>query len=373
MVDALVAAVLTATTAWEALLQPTWTRAAPLVAAQVAGAAALGWRRHAAVPVAALVATVFVAASLATDVPENLSFVVVCFVAAYSAVAYAPSWRTGAVLTGLFLAAGAFNGAVYYGNDAVSAVVSALIIGGPCAVGAVVRRQRELATSSERRAAAAEDAREAHARAAVATERARIARELHDVVAHAISVVVLQARGGRRMLDVDPAESRAAFDSVEQVAGQALAEMRRLLALLRATDGEPADFGAQPSLRRLDDLVAETTAAGLSVAVEIEGDLAVVPAGVDVTAYRIEQEALTNVRKHARATTVRLAVTVDDATLALEVVDDGVATGPAGPSGFGILGMRERAALFGGELTAGVRPEGGFRVGARLPLSPVPA
>jgi signal transduction histidine kinase len=202
----------------------------------------------------------------------------------------------------------------------------------------------------------------------VADERTRIARELHDVVAHAISVTVVQARGGRRMLDESPDEARAAFDAIERTSTHALAEMRRLLGMLRESDDDLA-LAPQPSLTRLDALAEQVRAAGLPVEIAVEGDPVELPPGVDLSAYRIVQEALTNALKHAGPARARVRVRYAQEELELEITDDGAGNGDGGGSGHGLLGMRERVAVFGGELEAGVNAGGGYALRARLPIA----
>jgi signal transduction histidine kinase len=202
---------------------------------------------------------------------------------------------------------------------------------------------------------------------AVVAERARIARELHDVVAHAISVVLLQARGGRKAVPERPDDAVAAFGAIEETASHALVEMRRLLEVLRADDGH-AELAPQPGLAELESLAAKVRAAGLAVELRVEGARASLPRGLDLSAYRIVQEALTNALKHARAAKARVTVRYAPDALALEIADDGIGVGSGDGAGHGLAGMRERVAVFGGELEAGPEPQGGFAVRARLPL-----
>ncbi|MBA2294913.1 MAG: histidine kinase, dimerization and phosphoacceptor region, partial [Actinobacteria bacterium] len=206
--------------------------------------------------------------------------------------------------------------------------------------------------------------RDKGARAAVTEERARIARELHDVVSHAISVIVLQARGARH---TEGAEQSEALDAIEATGAKALTEMRRLLHMLRADDEEVA-LAPQPSVDSLELLASQVREAGLPVELRFEGVRRELPPGVDVSAYRIVQEALTNVLKHAGPARARVSVRYEEDALALEIVDTGVGTGSNGGGGHGLLGMRERVALFGGELDSGPQSEGGFSVRATLPL-----
>jgi signal transduction histidine kinase len=244
------------------------------------------------------------------------------------------------------------------------------IYAGTWLAGAVVGRHRDRTSDAERRAGRAEAERERRAHEAVSEERARIARELHDVVAHAISVIVLQAKGARRMLEVDPAETRTALDTIVESGEQALGEMRRLLGMLRRSDEELA-LSPLPSLRHLDSLVDQVSRAGLPVELHVEGEPAEVPAGVDLSAFRIVQEALTNALKHAGPAHACVTVRYAGDQLGLEITDDG--RGPdatrSDGGGHGLVGMRERAALFGGHVESAARPDGGFAVRATLPLN----
>jgi signal transduction histidine kinase len=374
-VDGLIAAALLIGTCYEAAMTIDQTPVPVVViGAEALAAVAFAWRRVHPVAVAVVIAAAWVVTWLVGPVPENLSSAVVMLGAGYATIVYATTVRRGLIGLGAIAVAIGAHGYADYQKSLMSAAVSLFYLAVMFSVGYSVRRHVERSAEFARRAALAEAARDRHAADAVARERERIARELHDVVAHAISVIVLHARGGRRMLTVEPDESRAAFDTVEEVAEQALGEMRRLLGLLRAADeARPADLAPQPSLRQLDVLIAQARPPGTTVDVRVEGDLARIPPSTDVTAYRIVQEALTNVRKHAAARTVRVAVTVADDAVDLEVRDDGVGGDPVTGHGFGLVGMRERVALFGGELTAGRRPEGGFVVSACLPLGAVPS
>ncbi len=228
----------------------------------------------------------------------------------------------------------------------------------------------EQAQAAEERAAQIELAREAEARAAVSEERARIARELHDVVGHAVSLMTVQASGVRRLLKPDQEREREALLVVEQAGREALAEMRRLVGVLRRPEEAPA-LAPQPSLSHLERLVEQAREAGLPVEVRIEGDAQELPAGVDLTAYRLVQEALTNAIKHARATSAAVTVRYADGAVELLVTDDGrgVSDGSVESGGHGLVGMRERVAVYGGELEAGPRPEGGYALRARLPTT----
>ena len=227
-------------------------------------------------------------------------------------------------------------------------------------VGVLVRARREAVSMAARSAAL-----ERQAAQATAAERARIAREMHDIVAHHLSVIVLQAAGAR-------ASGRPAgptLEKIENSARQALAETRRLLGVLRDPD-EETGLAPQPGIGDLAALAAGVQAAGLPVDLVIDGDLAALPATVDVSVYRIVQEALTNVLKHAGPARAGVTIGCEQDAVTIEVTDDGAAQpGPGAlADGHGLAGMRERAAVFGGELAAGPRPGGGYAVRVRLPL-----
>ena len=211
-------------------------------------------------------------------------------------------------------------------------------MGGPWATGLALRLRRELAAANEQLRVEQEE----KTRRAIAEERSTIARELHDVVAHAISVTVLQSRGARRLLGRDEDQVRRALDAIEHTNTQALGDMRRLLAILRDTEGDAAT-APQPSLSRLDDLLDDVRGSGLPVEVSTAGDNLDVPPGVDLSAYRIIQEALTDVFEHAGPATARVELTYGEDDLTLRVTDDGrVASAPNGSRGHGLLGIRER-------------------------------
>jgi signal transduction histidine kinase len=200
---------------------------------------------------------------------------------------------------------------------------------------------------------------------AVAEEQARIGRELHDVIAHNVSVMVIQAAAANDVFDTRPDRAREALHAIEATGRAALGELRTLLG---SAGGDEAGFAPQPGLERLDELVDQVRSAGLAVAVRVEGAPRVVPSGIDLSAYRIVQEALTNTLKHARATRADVAVLYRDEELGVEVRDDGTGDGNGGGAGRGLVGMRERVATFGGSLTAGPAPGGGYAVAARFPL-----
>jgi len=234
-------------------------------------------------------------------------------------------------------------------------------------VGRDLRRRRQQLTGLRDRALLLEHEREEKARLAVAEERGRIARELHDVIAHAVSVIVVQAQAGPHLLP-DPERASGVFRAIESSGRDALAELRRLLGILRSEDQQLA-IGPQPGLDSLQSLIEQVRASGLPVELRVEGEPVHLPAGIDLSAYRIVQEALTNVVKHAGQASAEIVIRYRERELELDVVDDGRGGSTSvNGSGHGLIGMRERVALYGGTLETGARNGGGYVVRARLPL-----
>jgi signal transduction histidine kinase len=229
---------------------------------------------------------------------------------------------------------------------------------------ALAERDREAA---EMRATLAEREQEAAARVAVAEERTRIARELHDIVAHAVSVMVLQVGAVRHNLPASPPEDRDALARVEQAGRTALAEMRRLLGAMRR-DEDGLELGPEPGLDALDALVEDVSRAGLPVRLRRDGDPFPLPRTIDLSAYRIVQEGLTNALKHAHASHADVTVRYRPDDVQLQVVDDGNGPAPSNGHGNGLVGIRERVNIYGGQMTAGRAPAGGFVLTARLPI-----
>jgi signal transduction histidine kinase len=240
-------------------------------------------------------------------------------------------------------------------------------------LGSYVGRQRAYTAELERQNALLAQAQADLADRAVGEERLRLARELHDVVAHTMSVVAVHAGTGRMVADSDPAAAKEALATIETSTRAALLEMRRLLGVLRGGDGDgPGSLAPAPGLGDIDALVAEVVRSGVDVDVRIEGERPEVPAGVDLSGYRIVQEALTNVLKHAGGASARVVVRYANDSVTVEVDDEGAGGhAMALPSAgrHGLVGMRERVTMFGGELQAGPRADGGFRVSARLPFA----
>jgi signal transduction histidine kinase len=262
---------------------------------------------------------------------------------------------------------------VYIGN--------LLLYGSAWLVGDNRRVRRAYTRELEARAERLERDREAEAARAVQEERGRIARELHDVVTHSVTVMTVQASAARRVLRASPDDADTALAAVESTGRDALAEMRRLLGVLR-TDAPGSDLDPQPGLDRIDDLVTLSRAAGLPIDLEIDGDQRPLPSGVDLAAYRIVQEALTNSLKHAGRARATVHLGYEPGALDIRVTDDGRGAAATLASGsgdgdhrgarHGLIGMRERIALYGGELEAGPRAEGGYLVHARIPFDREP-
>jgi signal transduction histidine kinase len=255
-------------------------------------------------------------------------------------------------------------------------VMGCIAFAGPCliawALGDSMGYRRAYYANLEERAARLERDRDAQAQIAAAAERARIARELHDVVAHNVSVMVVQADGAAYAMEADPNRAREALAAISSTGRQALTEMRVLLGVLRRTDDDAAaTLAPLPGLSQLDELLEQTRAAGLPVRCEVRGEPGPLPGGAALAAYRIIQESLTNVRKHAGAwARAEVLLTYSGDALEVSVTDDGLGvSAPCDGAGHGLTGMRERAAMYGGSVQAGPAPDGGFRVTARLPVA----
>jgi signal transduction histidine kinase len=325
--------------------------------------APLGFRRR--YPATAF-AVIFAAVLAAHNHVTTITFGAV-ILAAYSAVLYS-RFRWAALLA---VGAGAVIATAGFPDTTppVPARFTALLVLAPVAAIAIVMRGwRQRAGDSAERLQRAEAEHEAQTRRAVEAERARIAGELHDVVTHNVSVMVVQAGAARSVLDSSPDDAREALLSVEASGRTAMTELRHLLGLLAPAGGDEAVLVPQPGTGQVPSLVERVRAAGLSVELTVTGarDL---PPGVDLAAYRVVQEALTNVIKHAGTARAAVVLEYRPDDLVIIVTDDGrPVTGSGGPGGRGLIGLRERIGLYGGELDAGPRPGGGWRVRARIPL-----
>ena len=255
----------------------------------------------------------------------------------------------------------------------------AVLFAGPAllawVLGDSMRYRRAYYASLEDRAARLERERDAQARVAAVAERARIARELHDVIAHNVSVMVVQADGASYALATDPGRAKEALAAISATGRQALAEMRRMLGVLRREEeGASSERAPQPGIGELGELLDQARMAGLPVSFTVEGVPQPLPGGVALAAYRIVQESLTNTRKHAGpVASASVVLRYSDAALVLAISDDGRGAAAPDGAGHGLTGMRERVAMYGGSVAAGPRPGGGFEVVATLPLIPVQA
>lgn len=361
LADALIAAAFAAASIAEAIVSD--TARPPVVHALIAAPAmaALAWRRRFPIGVAVTV----ILANLAINPQDQFSTLLAIVLVGFTVGAECepPRARLGlAVLALPFLGVSVAEG--LEPSDIAAAIV---FLGGPWTVGSVFRQRSHRAAEAIERAARLERDRAVETAAAAADERARIARELHDIVSHSISVIAIQTQAVRRRLG--PGQEQEANDlaAVETTARQALAEMRRLFGVLRAETDSPA-LAPQPGLGELERLLDQVRASGLPVELEIEGEPAELPPGVDLAAYRIVQEGLTNTLRHARAAGAAVRLSYGDGEIEVVVQDDGAGPNGSVGGGHGLVGIRERVTLYGGSVEAGPGEAGGFRLAARLPI-----
>jgi signal transduction histidine kinase len=365
LVDAVIAAVLVvlaeAEAAFEAVSVPRWVDGLVVLGFTVP----LAWRRQAPVTVLVIaVISVLLYGEIETSGAHQtliLSLALASFTVGYELPRPRAWLGPGVLVAGLLLSSLAL------GQPAGDTVVAAVLYGAPWAFGQAMRNRGQRLDEVAARAERAELDREQREREAVEAERARIARELHDVVSHSISVVAIQAQAIRQRLGPEHAREASDLTGIETTARQAMAEMRRLLGVLRA-DGERLPLAPQPGLDQLPELVERARETGLQVELDIDGASTPLPPGVDLAAFRIVQEALTNALKHAAAQTVRVRVHYRKHDLELIVEDDGAGMDAQPGDGHGLFGMRERVALYGGACTIGSREGGGVRVHALLPV-----
>ena len=324
----------------------------------------LAWRRRAPFAVTALVMGAFAGQSLLLgSTPGPDVELIPALIAVYSVAAHTHEW-VPFVGGGLSLVAGL----VWLGLD--DFLLPTVVFGGAWLAGRLVQDRQLHAQAIEERARALEREREATARAAVAEERIRLARELHDVVGHSVSVIVVQAGAERLVLGEERPSTRETLLAIERTGREALAEMSRLLGILRR-EGEGLALAPQPSVAHVDALVQTVRDAGVPVELRVEGEQTRLPPGVDAAAYRILQEALTNVVKHAGPARASVVVRYGDRIVEIEVADDGRGPVNGNEPGYGLAGMRERVELHGGSLDTGRGAAGGFVVTARLPVEEV--
>jgi signal transduction histidine kinase len=324
----------------------------------------LAWRRRAPLAVAVLVMGAFAIQSVILDpTPTPDVELIPALLAVYSVAAHADQWEA--------FAGGAFSvvaGLIWLGID--DFLLPVVMFGGAWIAGRLVQKRQLYAEALEERARVLEREREANARIAAAEERVRLARELHDVVGHSVSVMVVQAGAERLALGDERPDTREALLAIERTGREALGEMSRLLGLLR-NDGEGLSLAPRPSLAHVDALIATVRDAGVPVDLSVEGEPRALSPSIDVSAYRIVQEALTNVVKHASTAEASVVIRYGAREIEVEVTDDGPGAVSGNGSGYGLAGMRERVDLHGGTLEAGSRNGGGFVVKARLPVETV--
>ena len=329
----------------------------------------LAWRRRAALHVALVAAgTLAVAALFAPlEFPANAAFLAM-FAVTYSAGAHLPRRRALAAI-GVVLAAIAFEEIAQGGGDLLFA---AIIFTVPWLIGRGVRAQREQERAIAETVLRLEYERARNAELAVASERLRMAREVHDTIAGLLNLIVVQAAVAEQCSSEQPEEASKAVALVHESGRAASADLRRMLGILRArSDGAAVVPAAR--LDRVDDLVTRARATGIDAKLRITGSRAAIPAALDLAAYRIVQEALSNVVKHAAGARADVHVRYGHDAIEIEISDTGGVAAPAASGGHGLLGMRERAAIFGGELEAAPTLDGGFTVRAHLPLEGAPA
>jgi signal transduction histidine kinase len=362
------------------MMMPNVTRpgTVPTVVSMAAIALPLAWRRVYPNGSALVVVAAFLYARIVTEVPEMSITFLASMLAIYSVAVHSQRHRIATLLLMLTaILAEVARELFVLGEDmhrfprGVDFFYNAIVLILPWVLGSAIRsmraRQRELAE----RAIELQREREENATRAVFAERVRIARELHDVVAHHVSVMGVQAGAARRVMVRQPDKAIDALSSIESSSRQAVSELHQLVGFLRRGD-ETDDLAPRPGLAQLDDLLDSTRTQGaLAVSLLIDGERRALPPTLDVSAYRIIQEALTNVRKHSSATAAEVRVHYGLATLEVEITDHGSVTAQpsSSPGGHGLIGMRERATLHGGELTAGPRDVGGFAVLATFPLA----
>ena len=363
--DALLAAAISAF-----VLQNVWTDGwvtgsrAFLTVTSLAMTVPLAWRRRAPLAVAAIAALALMVQVAVEPTHHSVDAQFLAWiVVSYSLGVHA---RLRPALAGQVLLVGAVDFWAYHTGDDL--VFVPVILFGFWVAGRIVRSRNRLAEELSVRTRELERERETNARIAVAEERTRIARELHDLVAHTLGVVVVQA-GAERLHEEPGTAAYEALASIERSGRQALGEMGRLVAMLR-TDADSEALGPQPGLGELEGLISRVRETGLTVELVVDGQPHELAPGLDVSAYRIVQEALTNTLRHARSRKARVVLRWEEATLEIEVADDGV--GPPGQptrNGHGLLGIRERVALFGGALVTGRSELGGYLLAATLPIS----
>jgi signal transduction histidine kinase len=339
-----------------------------LVVVTVMGLSFLWRRRHALLTAITMATGAGVLVAWLTSPNDIASTLLIVIFAAYAAGAHL---ELRPALLGLVLVAGGVLAVclVSTPSDIFFPVTFFAVL--PWVVGRVIRNHTQLARELTEKAEREQHAREDEEQRAAASERARVARELHDVLAHNLSVMVIQAAAARRVLQRNPEAAAAAADLIGRTGREAMTELRYVFGHVRREDGD--SLGAAPGLAQLGHLASRAHRAGLPVELRVEGTPLELQPGADMAAYRVVQEALTNTLKHARGARATVIVRYEPGDVVLEVLDNGAGPGSNGAAidggGYGLVGMRERVALYGGRLEAGRRPDGGFAVRARLPVT----
>jgi signal transduction histidine kinase len=359
--DIAIAAVFVAMTVAEGIFNPNVESFARHLGIAGVAMASLAWRRRAPLVVAAIVVAANLLINPQGEFSTLLSLVLVCFTVGAETKPPRTYLGLGIVLVPFLVVAVIEQ---FEPSDLAAALVFFV---GPWAVGVLVSNRTASAEAAVARASQLERQAELEAASARAEERTRIARELHDIVSHSISVVTIQTQAVRRRLGPDHAREAADLAAVEATAREALAEMRRLFGVLRA-DGESPGLAPQPGLAELDRLVRQVGAGEMAVRLEVEGDPVPLSPGLDLAAYRIAQEGLTNAVRHAAATEARVLVRYSPHQLDVEVADNGRGLVAEPHGGHGLVGIRERVALYGGTVTLEPSAAGGVRLAASLPL-----
>ena len=362
LVDAVIAALFVAMTVAEALFSPSVDSPMKHVVLAGLGMVALAWRRRAPLVVAGIVVATNFAVNPEGEFSTLLSLVLVCFT-------IGSECRPPRNYVGIALVVAVFVvGMMWEGLEPSDLAATLVFFVGPWTVGVVLSGRIASADEAVARAARLEREREAEAARAAAEERTRIARELHDIVSHSISVVTIQTQAVRRRLGPEHSREAADLAAVEATAREALAEMRRLFGVLR-TEGESAALMPQPGLGELDRLVHQVGSGETAVRLTVEGEQVPLSPGIDLAAYRIAQEGLTNALRHAHATEVEVLVRYAPQRLDVVVEDNGRGLIESPDGGHGLVGIRERVALYGGAVELVSSPSGGARLAATLPLA----
>ncbi len=349
----------------DVLLSSDWRGPAPVNAVVVpAMAFALAWRRQYPLVALAVVVSGVSFLSLAFGGSQTWGNVFIMLVAVYSAAVYSTYLWAAAALGAVGIALRDMRDPLIDGFG--DAIWGSSVFGLCFLAGLAGRSLQDRTSALDQRAETLEREEEERAAAAAAEERRRIARELHDIISHSIGVVVLQAGAAEQVLERDPERAREVLRSIRATGQEAIAEMGTLLGLIRG--GPHVSHEPQPSLADIDSLVAKTREAGLQTTVEVEGTRRALPAALELSAFRIVQEGLTNALKHAGPADARVVLSFGEQALRIEVLDDGAGSGNGRGGRRGLAGIGERVAVFGGELEAGPRPGGGWCLRADLPF-----